>query len=62
VYSPGCPETYSVDQAAFKLRDLLASTSILLELKDVPLSPGLLNINIFMASQSIMVIEWVADF
>jgi hypothetical protein len=33
LYSPGCPETYSVDQAGHKLRNPLASPSQVLGLK-----------------------------
>jgi hypothetical protein len=32
--SPGCPETYSVDQAGLKLRNLPASASQVLGLKE----------------------------
>jgi hypothetical protein len=33
MYSPGCPETHSVDQADLELRNLLASASQVLRLK-----------------------------
>jgi hypothetical protein len=33
LYSPGCPETHSVDQAGLKLRNLPASASQVLRLK-----------------------------
>jgi hypothetical protein len=37
--SPGCPETHSVDQAGFELRDLPASPSQVLGLMGAPPSP-----------------------
>jgi hypothetical protein len=39
--SPGCPGTYSVDQAGLELRNLLASASRVLGLKACATTPGL---------------------
>ena len=38
--SPGCPGTYSVNQAGLELRNLLASASQVLELKACATTPG----------------------
>jgi hypothetical protein len=40
LYSPGCPETHSVDQAGLKLRNLPASASRVLRLKVCATTPS----------------------
>jgi hypothetical protein len=39
--SPGCPGTHSVDQAGLELRNLPASASQVLGLKECATTPGL---------------------
>jgi hypothetical protein len=40
LYSPGCPETHSVDQAGLKLRNSPASASQVLGLKASTITPS----------------------
>ena len=40
LYSPGCPETYSVDQAGLELRNLPASASQVLGIKACATMPS----------------------
>ena len=40
LFSPGCPETHSVDQTGLKLRNLPASASRMLGLKAYATTPG----------------------
>jgi hypothetical protein len=43
LYSPGCPETHSVDQAGLELRNPPASASRVLGLKACTITPGFLS-------------------
>jgi hypothetical protein len=61
LYSPGCPGTHFVDQAGLELRNLPASASQVLGLKECATTPGLfllfLKLNIFVVVVVVVVVE-----